>query len=532
MWYYNTIGALCQNIQSEFDRRSLMSIFKRISAVVLATAIVFGTVGCDKTQNKKKEESNDKVNNTPIAMSEDFEITSEDKKLYDDLFSAKSDIKIRIDIPEKELKKIQTDYEHYSSFGSKSPIYRMCTLYIEIEGKEYVLEEVGIRMKGNTSRRDFYDKSTGEVYNLIHFKISFQETFDDEKYYGSDAKVWTDEEARKERKDRTFASLEGLELKFNRNVDTTYMRETYAYKMYRDFGVLAPNNTLGRLEVNDVSWGLYKIYEPVDKVFIKRYFDKEDRDGDLYKCAWAGWNNAGYTTTNLSVGIENEDECKFYAYDLKTNKKTSDFSSIKNLIKVVGRKNVTKEEIEEVLDIDNWLRFMAVSYFLGMPDDIRNNYNNHYVYFKSSTGQAVFIAYDCEISLGIGTWNPTGNYMTDTNPFSGWAYGINEKQKNPLIKKTVSSDGMYVDEFRQVLDSVAKSKWMRFNTYEVMFGEYYTKYAKHAVPDLNLKKFHEEYLVMNIDDTYDDGKKSNGNMNVKEYLSRMVDCYYAHRDVE
>jgi DegV family protein with EDD domain len=37
-------------------------------------------------------------------------------------------------------------------------------------------------MKGNTSRTDFYNEEEGQ-YNLIHFKIDFQETFDDKDYY-------------------------------------------------------------------------------------------------------------------------------------------------------------------------------------------------------------------------------------------------------------------------------------------------------------------------------------------------------------
>lgn len=509
-----------------------MQKIKRISALMLVLAVIVSSFGCNSTENNKQNNENgSSAKGAPISVSKDFKITEEDQKLYDDLFDINSEVKISIDISDEELKKIQKDYEKYSSYHSKSPIYRMCTLTIEINGEKYVLEEVGIRMKGNTSRIDFYDYNSKEVYNLIHFKLSFQETFEEEEYYGKDAKVWNDEVAKEARKDRTFASLEGLELKYNRNTDTTYMRETYAYKMYRDFGVLAPNNTLGRMEVNGTNWGLYKVYEPVDKVFIKRYFDKEDRDGDLYKCGWAGWSNANYSSKNVSVGIEDEDEGKFFAYDLKTNKKTSDFSSLKNFIKVVNKSGVTKEEIEEVLDVDNWLRFLAVSYFLGMPDDLRNNYNNHYVYFKSSTGQAVFIAYDCEISLGVGTWNPTGNYMTDTNPYSGWAYGINNSQDNPVVRKTVTSSGYFTQEFRKILDEIAGSKWLTFNNYEVMFGEYYSKYAKYAVPDLHLEKFDEDYLEMNIDDTFKNGKYSNGNMSVKEYLSRMIDCYNAHKDL-
>ena len=54
---------------------------------------------------------------------------------------------------------------------------------------ERVIGEVGVRMKGNTSRTDFYSDDEG-MYNLVHFKLSFGETFDEEEYYGADANRW------------------------------------------------------------------------------------------------------------------------------------------------------------------------------------------------------------------------------------------------------------------------------------------------------------------------------------------------------
>ncbi len=517
-------------------KKRILAVF--MSAVMLAGAALSGCSTDDGSSNNttnstdKGQENNDNAISTGITMSEDFQISKEDKALYDSLFDIESEIRISIDIPKEELAKIQKDYEHYESFHSKSPIYRMCTMTIEVNGEKHTIEEVGIRMKGNTSRRSFYDIGSDTVYDLIHFKVSFTETFDNVEYYGEDAKVWTDEEARKERKDRTFASLDGLELKWNRDVDSTYIRDTYAYKMYRAFGVLAPNNTIGTLEVNGDNWGVYKIHEPVDKIFLKRYLDEEDLGGDLYKCAWAGRNNASYTRVNGLAGVEDEDKGKFYVYDLKTNKTTSTHESLQNLVTVMKNNSNGKEEIEKVLDVDNWLRFMAVSYFLGMPDDLRNNYNNHYVYFKQSTGQAVFIAYDCEICLGLDSWNPTGNYLTESNPYSGWAYGANQNQQNPLVKRIVSKGGLYTEEFKEILDKVVESKWMTFNNFDVMYGALAAKYESDTNKiDINLKDFDEKLFSMSIDDKYK-GQNISNNMSIEQYFSKMRDNYYAHRDLE
>lgn len=513
-------------------------------SIVLAFAVTIGMAGCGgqasdsdgnnaintTTDNNVESNTDNNAVNTdiiyePVKISEDFEADEEELALYESLFNPESKIKVTIDISEEELAKIEKDYEKYSSKGSKSPIYRKCNMAIEINGEKYTIEEVGIRMKGNTSREDFYSIENGMPYALVHFKFSFTQTFDEEEYYGEDVKVWESDAQRTERKNRTFATLEGIDMKWNRNIDSTYTREIYAYRMYRDMGVLAPNCVPAQYIVNGDSWGVYKIYEPIDKIFIKRYFDKEDSGGDLYKCTW-GSGPANYSSTH-GIGIKDEDNNKFYTYDLKTNKKTSDNKLLKNLINTISKSGVTKEDIEAVVDIDNWIKFAAVSYFLGMPDDLRNNYNNHYVYFRESDNKAVFIAYDCEICMGINAWNPTGDYMTSTDPFSSYAYGANSNQENKLVVKTVTSSGFFVNEYKQVLNDIAAGKWMKYSNFEEHFRKAYVNYASKAEVSFELKKMNSDSLQMSADDTIEDDNNvyGNGNMSVKDYMNKMIENY-------
>ena len=193
-------------------------------------------------------------------------------------------------------------------------------------------------MKGNTSRNSIYNEQEG-IYNLSHFKIDFQKTV----------------------KNRTFATLEKLEFNWNRNDDGTYIREYYAYEFYRANGVLAPHTNLTSFNIAGLHEGVFMMYEPVDEVFIDKCVEAKDRGGDLYKCGWTN-NGAGFFS-DCTYGIEDEDNCEFYNYDLKTNKKKSDHSTLKNLLAVMNSNKVTKEQIEQVIDMDNFLKFEAVSYF-------------------------------------------------------------------------------------------------------------------------------------------------------------------------
>ena len=443
------------------------------------------------------------------------------------LFSADVKIELRLDISDEQLKLIQSDYEKYSSFGSKSPIYRKANLYVKMtlpngNVKERFIEEVGIRMKGNTSRTDFYNSNDG-MYNLIHFKISFGETFDKEEYYGSSAKVWSDRDARKERKNRTFATLEKMDIRWNKEDDATYIREIYSYDVYREMGVLAPHANVASVDMAGNHLGLYTIYEPIDDIFLEKNLPEELLGGDLYKCGW-GINGGASFLSYCSIGVEDEDNALFYAYDLKTNKKTSTHAALNNFISQMNKSNLTKDKIEQLMDVDNFISFAAVSWFLGNPDDLRNNYNNYYVYFTPE-GKALFIPYDYDRTLGIShDWNPSGHGMTKDDPLTK-DRGAGGKQENPVYLKTVVKGGLYVEEYKDRLSEIACSTLFS----NARFVDRYEK-AKKLYTGLTepSKDFHNDgghhtYFDINITASPSDG---NGNISYFDYMTLKLETLH------
>jgi spore coat protein CotH len=293
--------------------------------------------------------------------------------VYDSLFDINNHIRFDIIIDDSELALLQSDYEYYTSIASKSPIYRKCHLTVAINETIYQFEEVGIRMKGNTSRTDFYDENIG-LYNLIHFKLSFGETFDDELYYNT-PKVWTSDDARKARKDRTFAGMEKIDLKWNKNFDQTHLREHWANDMFSAYGILSSKLNLSqvRFTVHGVmeNLGIYNIIEDVDERFLEKRLAVKHLGGDLYKVGWDNEAGGELTLRTLSkIGKEDEDKSYFPVYDLKTNKKTSDNGRLINLIKGVNDNN---RDVSEVVDMYYYLAYEAACYLIGNPDDTRNS---------------------------------------------------------------------------------------------------------------------------------------------------------------
>lgn len=453
----------------------------------------------------------------PLPVSEDV--------LYTQLFDPNNKVTINLDMSASELQKIQDDYDYYRSFGSKSPIYRKGTLTVTITtssgSTKYRISEVGVRMKGNTSRTDFYNANDG-IYKYIHLKLDFQETFDDKEYYGSSAKVWASEEARDERKDRTFAALEQLEMRWNKCYDATYLRETYAYALYRSEGVIAPLSTLCSFDWSNTHMGIYTIVEPVDKAFLEKRFSGSDADGDLYKCGWVT-QPASFTNTN-SIGIEDEDNGKFYSYDLKNNKKTSTHAALKNLINRLNSPTLTKEELAQLVDMNSFLSYAAVSYFLGNPDDLRNNYNNFYIYFVPSTGKAIIIPYDYDRCFGLTyEWDPTGNGVTQDDPF-GESIAAQDNnggqgQKNPLYLKTLVKGGFYVEEYANILKRVASNSMLQSSTFESWFNRAKNLYGNDVRPSKTLRNADGRNFSFSLSDGIA------GNLSISNYLSKKMATY-------
>lgn len=453
----------------------------------------------------------------------DTNIPSPDKEeidIYQELFDLNNKIAVYIDISESELLKIQKDYEEFSARGSKSPIYRMCDLVITINSDQYYINEVGIRMKGNTSRSNFYDENSG-IYNYIHYKLKFTETFDDtDDYDQSEIKVWEDSSLRKERKNRTFATLEGLELKWNKNMDGTHIRTYLAYDLFEKNNYLAPNCTLSQVLITEFdtlqNLGIFELNEPVDEIFLSKHLDESDLGGDLYKVGWDNKNGGNLTTDTLyGIGIEDEHAGYFPIYDLKTNKKTSTNDALKTLINTL---NNNIDNLENVVDIDMFLKFAALSYLVGNPDDYRNNYNNYYIYFLKSSNKVIFIPYDLDRTYGITKdWDPFGNGTSKIDPLT--SNSVLGNQVNPLIKKTIcyTADSKYLSSYISYLKEYSANQYFNMDYINTVFDTAKLNYSPVYKP--TIRELVDKSINFNI---YDSNYNiSNYLLNIKENIQNI-----------
>lgn len=451
----------------------------------------------------------------PVKTQKELEMET-----YEALFDINNKIVIEIQISDAELKKLNKDHSKYTKMNSKSPIYRIAqSVRITIGDETYEYEEVGLRQKGNYSRTPLTNGAG--VPNLWHYRMSFDETFDDETYYGSEAKVWEPDE-RKERKKRTFAALSGLELRYDRNYDATHLREWYTGQYYAAMGIVAQRMNLCQIIVNGNNYGVYTMYEPVDKKFIEHHLPEEEWGGDLYKCGTKrGVSQATFVSATASYGVADADDVLFYNYNLKTNKTTSQHEELINTLKTVNTKPLTKELLESVVDMDYFVKFLAAGYFTGNPDDYRNNYNNYYTYFLKSSGKAIFIPYDNDRTFGVTfEWNADGSGMTAYSPYAELAQGKKNLQQNPITRSTVLPGSLYFEDYKRELEVASQSEWLKPAT----FASYF-EIAKNNYQDVV-----EPYRTMgNQYHRFAFGLSGNYNMSFEKYITKKLAAYNSQK---
>ena len=218
---------------------------------------------------------------------------------------------------------------------------------------------VAIRTKGNNSLTSVAN-SDSDRYS---FKLDFDYYDNNGNYYG----------------------LKKLCLNNNYS-DNSSMREYISYKIMGEMGLDVPECAYSHITVNGEEWGLYLAVEPVDEVFLAAHF--ADATGDLYKP-----EGKGGTGANL---VYNGDDISAYTgLILKTNLNSSDGKEILALMQALE----DGEGLEEVLDVEKALKYIAANVALANFDSYLGN-TTHNFYLYEENGRFTIIPWDMNLAFG------------------------------------------------------------------------------------------------------------------------------------
>ena len=486
-----------------------MTIVKKIISCVLAAAIVLmllNMIGISPSHF-----SSDSI----FVDDEETAARLDQEAVYEELFAPDSVVDIAVDISKEQLSDLQADHEYFRRKKTRSSVYRICSsVTVTVNGKKYVVDDVGLRLKGTSSRCSFYNDILG-IYNLVNFRMSFGCTFDDTGDYGLETRTWPDGEEKKKRERRTFATMRTLELKWNITGDSTYVRNQYVQEMFKAYGVPAQRSTLCTLSLGGCRLGVYRLFEPVDENFIRRYFPEKDWGGDLYKVRSVNGSPGSYSLAN-TYGVGSKKKGEEYNFDLKTNIGTSRHESLKTFLREVNRPDLSKEAYEALMDVDELARMQAINFAVGNQDDMRINYNNHYIYFRKSDGKAVIIPYDNEIVLGIThvlTENATN--LTEQSPYFEYNSRYDSMQAVPMLRQTVLSGGYFTGLYTDYLREIAESEWITEEHYRPYFDRAKARYGDKLISPYSF------FSTMNMNLSFSMEGGENGNMSIGDFFEKM-----------
>ena len=223
-----------------------------------------------ETESGGNSESNTDTETESGGSSDSNE--EEPSDLYDVFYNHSNQVDIKLDFTNQAIYKLAK----YSEDPVKKEMYHPVDVTITINGKEYFYEECGARMKGNTSRNPNFVNERGDIQALVHFKISFNQTFDDAEDNDYYIRTWESKDARSERKDRRFCGAKKFDIKYNKNEDYTFTRQIYAYHVFKEEGLVAQRNNLVKVNIyseTDKMTQLYELQECIDSEFLERRYN-------------------------------------------------------------------------------------------------------------------------------------------------------------------------------------------------------------------------------------------------------------------
>jgi hypothetical protein len=255
----------------------------------------------------------------------------------DDFFKRGEIPKLRIDVAAAELDKLRGDNRTYVK----------CRV---TENGKTVYPDVGVKLKGAAGSFRELDDKPALTLNFGKFRPT-----------------------------QSFHALDKLHLN-NSVQDETYLHELLCSELFLGAGVATPRVTHARVWLNDRDLGLFVLKEGFDSAFIKRHF--ENSKGNLYE--------GGFVQ-------EIDGELKKDA-----GKGPDDRSDLQALVAACQAENLDERgsRIEELLDVENFITFMALELMTCHWDGYCLNRNNYRVYFDPTNNRAYFFPHGMDQMFG------------------------------------------------------------------------------------------------------------------------------------
>jgi len=210
--------------------------------------------------------------------------------------------------------------------------------------------------------------------------------------------------------------------------DGTYVKQCLGYQLFRDAGIPAPRCNFATLSANEDPLGIYVNVEPLKKDFLDWAFDGDD-DGDLYEGTLsdfrAGWTNTFEADTN------------------STDPARLPILQVTAALEIVDD-DAMLDALDEVLDVDAFMRFWAMEVLVAHVDGYAGNTNNFYIYKPENSDQLVFLPWGIDAIF----WQ-TSAFGSDTTLVT-----LNNTALTRRLWDIPAQRQRYLDTLQELLDTV------------------------------------------------------------------------------
>jgi len=234
---------------------------------------------------------------------------------------------------------------------------------------------------------------------------------------------------------RTYEGAKKLNLIGNHN-DPTMAREKLYFDFYNALGLPVRRVSFADVYINSEYFGLYTVVEDYDDIWLRDRYG--DDSGALFKCLYGSTLN--YQGTNTAA---------YSTYEQQNHEQMNLKDELVLLTDILN--NTPMEDLpcalEEIFDIDQFLKIYALDISTGHWDNYGANQNNYFLYHDAISGQFKFLSYDCDNVLGID-W--LGIDWADRDIYD-WNF-----DGRPLVEKLLAVD-IYRDRFSYYLKYIAQT---------------------------------------------------------------------------
>ncbi|MFT3923924.1 MAG: CotH kinase family protein [Myxococcales bacterium] len=212
----------------------------------------------------------------------------------------------------------------------------------------------------------------------------------------------------------------------NNQQDPTLIHQCMAYALFEAAGLATPRCSFAQVKVNGEALGVYTNVEPVKKPFLKRSFG--DSKGDLYE---------GSAPADFRADL-------FLNFEKKTNEDQPMGATFEALAKLLENPPADLlGALDELIDVDEYLRFWAMESLLSHWDGYDGNRNNFFVYAAPGTQKLSFIPWGTDGAFSKIAYGPASPASVIVRSFlSGRIYATAEGRQR------------YRETLQELLDTV------------------------------------------------------------------------------